>query len=113
MYIFCFCRLPAQKNDVDPTVVGEAFLVHLENKRENETGIKIRKKKKMQVPAGKGITPDDIVMENGDAVDEPGTSSSTPAPHRRGRPTCCTLFCIHTTSLWWTAKMSSSGGGGT
>lgn len=53
-------KKPDQKSSVNPELVGQVFIDQLNNKRGHATGIKITKKKKLNIPPGKGITPDDI-----------------------------------------------------
>lgn len=63
--LFFSLRLPKQKSNVDPAVVGEVFIDRLSDKRDHITGInRCTRKKKLNVPAGKGITPDDLINEN-------------------------------------------------
>ena len=90
--VVCIIRLPRRKSAVDPQLVGEAFIERLENHNIGAaTAVKLTKKKKFNVSAGQGITPDDLLPCGDEELeDDPESVPPIVQPKRgRGRPRKC------------------------
>lgn len=60
-------RLPHNLTEMDNNVIGEAFLEQLEAKRSDYLGTgNVKRRKKLQVPAGKSITVHDVIINEED-----------------------------------------------
>lgn len=96
LLIGCFLllfRLSDKRKHVEVNLIGDQFLEVLESKRGHAANIKTTKRKKINVPPGKGITPDALLgCEPNDISNEPVDDSSNSAcsinvssKRRRGR----------------------------
>ena len=86
LFMYFVFRLTAKRSNVDVTYVGERFLEILEKKRGHATNVKNGRKKRINVPPGRGITVDDLLVEeNVQDVDALNVNES-PVKRPRGRP---------------------------
>ena len=62
--VFVNFRLKERWSKVDITLIGDSFLEVMDKKLGNTSGVTNTRRKKLNVPPGKGITPDDLDLES-------------------------------------------------